>query len=542
MPPENNSKNTIAMVGFATFAAGLIGFITMPLFDGAGSLVDFDDSLLGPVFVYLIVVVACAGFGFRSPFFGGFAAGIAVPVTIAMAIVTVLGIVLTQVWVGGGGVDWGPGAFMAFVVMGGGIVAIATAQGAWRGSAAESHPAVTVLGSIASFATIAGLFAPEDDPFTGRSTTYADTLGFSTHAGVGFGVLFFAAVLMAVPILGFLRGKWGAGLLTGYIGYIALSFAISRADDPGEFSSLGGIDEGQEFHPAAAIGFWSMAVLAVIHTVMVFSTPSSSAAAPAPRPTPGSAPANDLVPAVWAADPFARHEHRFFDGKRWTRNVSDAGVVSRDEPGFAPPISEAADWYPDPTSRAEHRFYDGRRWTNQVSTSGTQHLDPPVASPPPPDSDPSGPAVDSMTPAGQLSSDRSPQVAVADEAVWDKTVSRAQLRAPAPIRGGSQGPRLTDRKGDELDLSTPVIIGRDPIEHQAVAGARLLPCADRTVSKTHVAFGRDASGVWVMDLHSRNGVTIAADPPLAVTPMTRHHLDAGDVIVIGDVTTYTVES
>lgn len=35
-------------------------------------------------------------------------------------------------------------------------------------------------------------------------------------------------------------------------------------------------------------------------------------------------------PAQWAADPSGRHEHRYFDGAKWTDQVSDGGVQSTD--------------------------------------------------------------------------------------------------------------------------------------------------------------------------------------------------------------------
>ncbi len=42
------------------------------------------------------------------------------------------------------------------------------------------------------------------------------------------------------------------------------------------------------------------------------------------------APPSPTIPAGWYSDPAARHEHRFWDGARWTEHVSDAGVPSTD--------------------------------------------------------------------------------------------------------------------------------------------------------------------------------------------------------------------
>ncbi len=37
------------------------------------------------------------------------------------------------------------------------------------------------------------------------------------------------------------------------------------------------------------------------------------------------------------------------------------------------------DWYPDPFGRHEHRYWDGARWTEHVSSSGKRSVDQPVA-------------------------------------------------------------------------------------------------------------------------------------------------------------------
>ena len=44
-------------------------------------------------------------------------------------------------------------------------------------------------------------------------------------------------------------------------------------------------------------------------------------------------------PAAWRADPFGRHELRYWDGSAWTAHVSDAGVQGSDEPVANDPSS-----------------------------------------------------------------------------------------------------------------------------------------------------------------------------------------------------------
>ncbi|HYH51783.1 MAG TPA: phospholipid scramblase-related protein [Acidimicrobiia bacterium] len=43
-----------------------------------------------------------------------------------------------------------------------------------------------------------------------------------------------------------------------------------------------------------------------------------------------------------------------------------------------------ADWYPDPSGRHEHRYWDGTRWTEHVASHGRQGVDQDTSSLPPP--------------------------------------------------------------------------------------------------------------------------------------------------------------
>jgi uncharacterized protein YxjI len=49
-----------------------------------------------------------------------------------------------------------------------------------------------------------------------------------------------------------------------------------------------------------------------------------------------------------------------------------------------PPPSQPADWYPDPSGRHEHRYWDGTRWTEHVASHGRQSVDHDTSSKPPP--------------------------------------------------------------------------------------------------------------------------------------------------------------
>jgi uncharacterized protein YxjI len=47
-------------------------------------------------------------------------------------------------------------------------------------------------------------------------------------------------------------------------------------------------------------------------------------------------------------------------------------------------MSQPADWYPDPSGRHEHRYWDGTRWTEHVSSHGRQSVDADMSAKPPP--------------------------------------------------------------------------------------------------------------------------------------------------------------
>ena len=42
---------------------------------------------------------------------------------------------------------------------------------------------------------------------------------------------------------------------------------------------------------------------------------------------------------------------------------------------FAPPTRAPGAWWPDPMGRHQHRYFDGTRWTDQVADQGQQSTD-----------------------------------------------------------------------------------------------------------------------------------------------------------------------
>ena len=71
------------------------------------------------------------------------------------------------------------------------------------------------------------------------------------------------------------------------------------------------------------------------------NSPSSPGSFISPTPASGSTPlagstptpaAVPSVPADWYKDPAGRYEFRYWDGSKWTENVSRAGVMYKDPP------------------------------------------------------------------------------------------------------------------------------------------------------------------------------------------------------------------
>lgn len=62
---------------------------------------------------------------------------------------------------------------------------------------------------------------------------------------------------------------------------------------------------------------------------------------------------------------------------------------------------------------------------------------------------------------------------------------------------------------DSLTVGRPLVFGRNPAAPGSHPDAVAHPLEDVLLSKTHLLLGRDAEGVWVMDLNSTNGSAVA---------------------------------
>ena len=89
------------------------------------------------------------------------------------------------------------------------------------------------------------------------------------------------------------------------------------------------------------------------------------------------------------------------------------------------------------------------------------------------------------------------------------------------------------------------VVGRSPSPPASHPSALLVTVDDRTVSKSHAAFGRTGGTLWVEDLHSRNGLVVirqngtreTARPgettPLAVGDSVRLGVDTAMTVTLG---------
>lgn len=88
--------------------------------------------------------------------------------------------------------------------------------------------------------------------------------------------------------------------------------------------------------------------------------------------------------------------------------------------------------------------------------------------------------------------------------------------------------------GTRVSVSRRAVFGRNPV---AEGDAVLIPVRDETLSlsKTHFEASAEASGGWVMDRHSTNGMTVVRDGVrIACPPGERVQVRLGDAIEIGD--------
>lgn len=107
-----------------------------------------------------------------------------------------------------------------------------------------------------------------------------------------------------------------------------------------------------------------------------------------------------------------------------------------------------------------------------------------------------------------------------------------------PAAVASRPSQLLLPDGTRHDLSTTVLLGRDPAHSQAWPEGELLPVHDstKTVSKTHAVVEVADGKLWVRDLKSTNGVFVFQQPGNGrpVLPGERVEVSVGDRVSLGE--------
>lgn len=114
----------------------------------------------------------------------------------------------------------------------------------------------------------------------------------------------------------------------------------------------------------------------------------------------------------------------------------------------------------------------------------------------------------------------------------DSDTRMVVARAPLPA------PRLTFDTGEVVLVLGTGVVGRNPSAGTTDAVVHLVtvPDPEKSVSKTHAAFGLDAGGLWFADRNSTNGTSVLATDGsrTELSPGERAHVVPGMVIEFGD--------
>jgi hypothetical protein len=83
-------------------------------------------------------------------------------------------------------------------------------------------------------------------------------------------------------------------------------------------------------------------------------------------------------PAAWHPDPSGEHDHRYWDGQRWTEHVADAGVASTDPLPDVPPADASDRPASDTPERTEQPASETPERTEQPASDTPQRTEQPA--------------------------------------------------------------------------------------------------------------------------------------------------------------------
>jgi hypothetical protein len=223
-------------------------------------------------------------------------------------------------------------------------------------------------------------------------------------------------------------------------------------------------------------------------------------------------------------------------------NRSGANAAAPAAPNAAPgAAARASD--DDPFSSTSGRV----PWPVAGSSGRAPGMPAPAGAPPvsPGAWSPNGSGASAAHPASQ----GAPQHAGASGAAGPSRPAGGAVRQPQPggvvtaVSGATRYVLRVD-SGEVLDLGPFCLLGREPVPRDGDPPATVVRFDDAklSVSKTHIAYGVDDTGLWVMDRNSTNGTTII-DPSgrrIPCAPGAREYLQAGAQVQIGQ-RRFTVE-
>jgi FHA domain. len=113
----------------------------------------------------------------------------------------------------------------------------------------------------------------------------------------------------------------------------------------------------------------------------------------------------------------------------------------------------------------------------------------------------------------------------------------AGVGSPEPAATAHPRWRITMPTGVTIVVDGVVLLGRNPVAPASIPGAELVAVNDpaKTVSKTHAVFEAVDGGLRVTDLHSTNGVAIAAPDGAEhdLAPGQASDVAAGSTVYLG---------
>ncbi len=121
----------------------------------------------------------------------------------------------------------------------------------------------------------------------------------------------------------------------------------------------------------SAQGWQVVNIVAANNDIVAYLSRSVSATTTAPAPVQPT-PASDSV--CWAATDTPSSPSTFISPT--PASSSTPLATSTPTPSVAPSVP--ADWYKDPAGRYEFRYWDGAKWTENVSRAGVMYKDPPT--------------------------------------------------------------------------------------------------------------------------------------------------------------------